>query len=352
MGWVPVVEKLRCSIVGLGRIGCLLEEDRLREKPCTHAGAITRNRNCALAAGCDIDEGRRNLFARRWKCDRVFGNLEEMLREVPTDILHVATPPATHRGIVERALPFGVRVIVCEKPLAETKADAGWIARAHRAGPTRILTNHERRYSLDYLNARLQIERGTYGRLMSVSGRLFMGEGGDVFAALLEDGTHLVDIVQFLTGCRLEAVSAMSEGAVRGKTLSILARSRVDGKRRGGGGTLVGGGSVPVYIEVGTGRDHVVFELDLGFSLGRIRIGNGLYEEYKSGSSPYYEGMKSLMKGKARRPRVTGFFSRMLEDAVACARESGRTPVSSALDGFSAFLFVESVKRHLKYRGR
>jgi predicted dehydrogenase len=342
---VHVVEKLRCSIAGLGRIGCLLEEDRLREKPCTHAGAITRNRDCVLAAGCDTDEGRRVLFAKRWKCDRVFGNLEEMLREVPTDILHVATPPATHRGIVERALPFGVKVIVCEKPLAETKADAERIARSHREGTIRILTNHERRYSLDYVNARRHVARGTYGRLLSVSGRLFMGQGGDVFATLLEDGTHLVDIVQFLAGGRLETASAKLEGSGRAKTLSILARSRVGGKRRGGDGP------VPVYLEVGTGRDHVVFELDLGFSSGRIRIGNGLYEEYASGQSPYYEGMKSLLKGKARRPRVTGYFSRMLEDAVECARDRGRTPVSSALDGLSAFLFVETVKRSIRCRG-
>jgi predicted dehydrogenase len=344
------LEKLRCSIVGLGRIGCLLEEDRLREKPCTHAGAITRNRDCTLAAGCDIDGRRRSLFARRWKCDRVFESLEEMLRLVPTDILHVATPPGTHRSIIERALPFGVKAIVCEKPLAETKADAERIARIHRAGRVKILTNHERRYSVDYLNARRHITRGTYGRLLSVSGRLYMGKGGDVFSTLLEDGTHLVDIIQFLAGCRLEAAGAVSEGTGRAKTLCILARSKVDRERTDGAVSRGDAGSIPVSLEVGTGRDHVVFELDLGFSSGRIRVGNGLYEEYESGPSPYYEGMKSLKRGEARRPRVTGFFSRMLEDAVACARESSHAPVSSALDGCSAVLFVDAVKRHFKGR--
>ena len=38
------MEKIRCCIAGLGRIGSILEDDRLREKPCTHAGAIKRNR--------------------------------------------------------------------------------------------------------------------------------------------------------------------------------------------------------------------------------------------------------------------------------------------------------------------
>ncbi len=42
----------------------------------------------------------------------------------------------------------------------------------------------------------------------------------------------------------------------------------------------------------------------------------------------------------------------MLEDAVACARDDGRTPVSSARDGYLSFLFIDSVRRHLKGHGR
>jgi hypothetical protein len=38
------MDKISVAIVGLGRIGSLLEEDPRREKPCTHAGAIAANR--------------------------------------------------------------------------------------------------------------------------------------------------------------------------------------------------------------------------------------------------------------------------------------------------------------------
>jgi predicted dehydrogenase len=342
------VERLRCSIVGLGRIGSLLEDDRLREKPCTHAGAVARSRDCVLAAGCDIDGGRRARFARRWNCGQVFESLERMLGEVPTDILHVATPPDSHREIVERALPFGVKVVICEKPLANERADAERIARIHRSGRVRILVNHERRYSLDYLRARALAASGTLGRLLSAAGRLSLGGGGDVFATFLEDGTHLVDAVRFLIGSGLEVAHAAVTGSRGARTLNVLARSSRGPKGRDEDGL----GPVPVVLEIGAGRDHLVFEIDLGFESGRLRIGNGLYEEHRSGPSPYYEGMKSLAIRKARGPRVTGFFSRMLEDAVECARDEGRTPVSSAVDGLAAFLFVESAKRRAAASGR
>ncbi|GHV88670.1 hypothetical protein AGMMS50267_10300 [Spirochaetia bacterium] len=41
------MKKIPVAIIGLGRIASLLEDDRLREKPCTHAGAITANPDCS-----------------------------------------------------------------------------------------------------------------------------------------------------------------------------------------------------------------------------------------------------------------------------------------------------------------
>jgi len=58
--------KIGAAIIGLGRIASLLEEDSRREKPCTHAGAITANPDCILTGGCDTDDERRRLFAERW----------------------------------------------------------------------------------------------------------------------------------------------------------------------------------------------------------------------------------------------------------------------------------------------
>ncbi len=328
------MSRLRCAIAGLGRIGSLLEDDRLREKPATHAGAIAAHRGCVLVGGCDPDPGRRAAFARRWDCPEVFADVDELLAAARPDILHVASPPDTHLAIVEAAAAAGVKVIVCEKPLAERLDQALRIARIHLEGPVRILTNHERRYSRDYVAARSLVAAKRYGALLSVCARLYMGRRRPAAEILLHDGTHLVDVIAFLAG----GPPALREAALERPPLAgcSTAEALV---------VTAAAAAVPVLMEIGSGRDHVVFELDLSFERGRLRIGNGLYEEHRSGPSPYYEHMRSLRELGRRGPRLTGYFSRMMADAAACAREPGRQPASSAVHGAEALRFVDAVLR-------
>jgi predicted dehydrogenase len=309
----------------------MLETDRLREKPCTHAGTIVRNRECELVGGCDIDGERCRLFTRRYGCPNVKIRMEDMLETSPVQILHVATPPETHLELIVRSLAYNPAVVVCEKPLASNEKEACRIAELHDSERVRIVVNHERRYSWDYRMARQRIERRIFGDLLSVEGRLYMGQKRPVGETLLHDGTHMIDAIRFLTS-------------------SELTKRNVDHMRSEAAGTLMIGaeaGGVPVRIEIGSGRDYVQFELDLSFSRGRIRIGNGLYEEYESRKSPFYEGMRSLMRSRIKRPRMTGYFSNMLVDAIQCLRDPQHRPVSSALDGYAAVRFIESVKREV-----
>jgi len=325
---------IRCGIVGLGRIGSLLEKDRLREKPCTHAGAVARNGDCTLVGGCDIRKDRRDLFAAQWGCPRVYGRVGDLLRDRNPHLLIIATPPETHLSIIRESQGYGVRVIVCEKPLARDCDEGAEIARIDASGDVTIMTNHERRYSKDYIMVKRRIEDGSFGELLSVCSRLYTrSEGkdadgsGETGGVLLEDGTHLVDMINFLTPAVLQKKHVRKSG-----DRAVF---------------IEGDGGVPVMIEIGTGRDYFVFELDLSFTRGRIRIGNGLFEEFESGASPYYEGYNSLLRNGRRRPVKTGYFSGMLEDAVRCVRDPRAVPVSSAADGYRALRFIDEVRRDL-----
>ena len=86
---------LSAAIVGLGRIASLLEEDSLREKPCTHAGAIASNADCRLVSGCDTNEERRRLFEEKYQVP-VYADAAEMLRIHKPQILSIATHPDSH----------------------------------------------------------------------------------------------------------------------------------------------------------------------------------------------------------------------------------------------------------------
>ncbi len=318
--------KVRCAIVGLGRIGSLLEEDRLREKPASHAGAVAGRHDCELEAGCDLRADRREAFARRWGCRSLYEEARPMLERHAPQILVVATPPESHLELVRLAASARVPVVICEKPLAPSSGEARQIVEACRQAGTALLVNHERRYSRDY---RLALERITgrrFGEPVAIAGRLHMGRGRPPADILWEDGTHLLDALRYLTGGELEALCARGEASSPGGVLSALLRA----------------GGIPAALEVSGRLEPLVFELDFCFSRGRLRI--GLYEEWESGPSPYYEGFRSLRRLRARPPRRTGCFAGMLADAVAVLREPGRRPVSSGEDGLAA---VEAIERIL-----
>ncbi|MGC9312644.1 MAG: Gfo/Idh/MocA family protein [Sediminispirochaetaceae bacterium] len=324
--------KVRCAVVGLGRIGSTLEKDTLREKPCTHTGAIIDNPDCILTAGADIDaEARRRFQEDRGGSIPVYPDIEALLETGAPELLVAATPPETHRRIVERAAAAGVPVIICEKPLAHTLKDARAIARIHTRGPVRILVNHERRYSADYQMVRRDIAARKYGRLLSVHAVLYFGRTAAHRDVLLHDGTHLVDIINYLTGSR--CILRRRFGSMRSCRSSAYLFGRA--------------GEAPVIIDVGAERDHLVFEIQLSFEQGRIRVGNGVLEYEASGPSPFYEEYRSLLPDQSPQIERTGYFANMLADAVRCVREPDYQPASSAVDALEVMRFIRTLRARI-----
>ena len=328
------MSEFTCAVVGLGRIGSSLENDPLREKPCTHAGAISANPDCKLIAGCDIKREARETFLIQWgalNSVEVFGSIDALLNKITPDILSIATPLNTHLSLVRAAARAGVPIIICEKPLAHSLPDARAIARVHSRGKAKIVVNHERRYSRDYQIVKERIQSEHYGRLLSIKATLFFGRTAAHRDVLLHDGTHMIDIINFLTetSCTLKK----RYGSMRSATPSAFLYGNA--------------GSVPVSLEVGSRRDHLVFELDLSFEQGRIRVGNGVLSFEKSTSSPYYSDYRSLLPDTTPDIEQTGYFSGMIADAVNCRRDPAHMPVSSAKDSLEVMRFIHSARRWL-----
>jgi predicted dehydrogenase len=168
---------------------------------------------------------------------------------------------------------------------------------------------------------------GRFGELVSIACRLHMGRGQPAADVLWHDGTHLLDALRFLTGGELEALAACGDAGAPAGFLQALLRA----------------GGVSAYLEVSGRLEPLVFELDLLLTGGRLRIGNGLYEEWASGPSLHYEGFRSLRRLRTRPPRRTGYFAGMLADAVAVLRQPGRRPVSSGVDGLAAVEAIEKI---------
>jgi len=352
------MEKIKAAVVGLGRIASLLEEDSLREKPCTHAGAISANAHCVLAAGADIDEERRRLFAEKWQVP-VYADAAEMLIAETPQILAIATYPDSHYHYCRLAAQYKVPVVICEKPLANNTSEARKIARlscSDGRGPV-IITNHERRYSQDYIRAKAILEEGKLGTLLSVRAVLYMGKNTRLLDMLWHDGTHLADAVMFLTNSSLK--HRRTWGA---KLTSSYGTAWLEGTLQkekvepvpivieiGAGRDYCNPAPIPVVIEIGAGRDYLAFEIEFSCESGRLRIGNGIFEVYRSEPSPYAEKFRSLENTGEVFSGPTGYFANMVQDAVNCVMDPCCSPRSSAVDGLRAIEYLNSVKPWRKY---
>jgi predicted dehydrogenase len=343
------MEGIQAAVIGLGRIASLLEDDRLREKPCTHAGAIAANPDCRLAAGADTDPERRRLFAGRWGCP-VYADAETMLRTHRPGILHIATHPDSHARYCELAAARGAAVVVCEKPLADSLRDARRIAALHTRGKVRIITNHERRYQEDYVRAKGILDGEGLGRLLGVRAALYMGKTRRLVDVLWHDGTHLADAIMFLSGRVMRHRRTWGvrlsgrEGTAWLSGLLIPPGGAPESPRPDAPSEAARRGTIPFVIELGAGRDHLVFELEFSCERGRLRIGNGIFEVWESAPSPYAEQFRSLKKTEDGFTGVTGYFTNMTADAVACFRDPRRQPRSSALEGLRVIEYLNSVR--------
>ncbi len=329
----PENTPVTAAIIGLGRIASTLEDDPLREKPSSHAGALTQNKDIRLIAGCDLLEEKRTAFSKRWNVDQVFEDPLEMIRQCRPEVVHIATPPETHLPLIKLIVQEKLKLIVCEKPLAHTKADSKKIVALCQKHQVRLMTNHERRFALDYQSVKKLIESKTYGELISLHAFLYMGKTRPAGDQLLDDGTHMVDIIRFLTSRELTDFSVHGDAVEIGKTLDAQFVLKAEEKS-----------DVRGSLEVGGGRDHLVFELELSFETGKIRVGNGIYELWESKPSPHYARIRSLQKLKEGFG-PTAYFSEMVKEAVALVKDESRQPLSSGLDGLRA---VETIEKMVK----
>ncbi|MDR1239597.1 MAG: Gfo/Idh/MocA family oxidoreductase [Treponema sp.] len=349
------MEKINATLIGLGRIGSLLEDDALREKPCTHAGAIAASLDCVLAAGCDTDEERRRLFGEKWRVP-VYADAAEMIAACRPRLVAVATHPDSHERYCRLAAACGVPVVICEKPLAAALGPARRIAALEKSGQVRIIANHERRYSADYIKARAILDEGRLGRILSVNAAICMGRNRRLLDVLWHDGTHLADAIMFLSGLAMRHkkhwgaklgartgtawLSGLLIPAAFPAPAGATALSAVGLAPRWSPGHSA---PIPFVIQIGAERDHLIFEMEFSCECGRLRIGNGIFEVWESVESPYAESFRSLKKTTAAFEGPTGYFANMAADAAACVRDPVRRARSTAADGLRVIEYLHAV---------
>src|SRR5712664_4054959 len=112
---------------------------------------------------------------------------EQIAELGPIDFVDVCTPTSSHVALSLWALSQGYHVL-CEKPVAVTRAEAAALAAAARAAGRVVEELIGRWYLAEFRVYRLAADRGTDNSAVPWRGRRADGRGG----VLLDHGTHLI----------------------------------------------------------------------------------------------------------------------------------------------------------------
>lgn len=173
--------------------------------------------------------------ASRWGWEEGVTDWRSLLSREDIDVIDICTPGDSHAPIALAALEANKHVL-CEKPLANTVAEAESMAEAARKAAARgvrsmVAFNYRRVPALAW--ARQLVAGGRLGTIRQVRAvylqdwlldpdfpltwRLQRDLAGS--GALGDLGAHIIDAAQFLTGDRIAAVSALTETFIKERPL-------------------------------------------------------------------------------------------------------------------------------------
>lgn len=346
-------KKYTAVIIGTGRIGFTLGFDKKREQPASHTMALRKNRRIKLIAGCDNNAPRLAHWQRFNKNCGTYSDYSYLFATTKPDIVVVAVNEISHKDAVLAAIRAKPRLVILEKPVALTMEEGRRIQAEAEALKVPVLVNHERRFAEDYKIAKNYMLK--IGDIQTVNARLdsglyvynpekeFNGE-----YSLLHDGTHLVDIVNYLLESNAASEPSSEQVLKNMKVSSITYDTKEPEIVR----------NINVHFESEKCNDVNIFmsgrsrffgfEVEVIGTEGRFKIGNGIYEFQKRQESKLYTGFYSLAEDKkVKIPKKTKYFSNMVKNAVQFL--DGKEPLRSTLQtGLNSLYILEEIKNFIK----
>jgi len=192
-----VTERLRFGVVGCGAFSTVYQ-----------LPALSRAAAGQLVAVVDTDRAWATKVATRFRVPESYSDHRALSGRV--DAALVATPNATHADIVCTLLEEGVHVL-CEKPLATTRAEVNRMLDASARTGSRLMAGHCLRFSPNLGMLKQLVSADWLGPLTEISGGIGGGydagrtdfrrqrrlSGGGV---LVDLGIHLIDLAIWLAG--------------------------------------------------------------------------------------------------------------------------------------------------------
>ena len=203
------MKTVRAAIIGTGFMGS------------THAEALRRIPGVEIVAVASHRRERAEALAARFGIPTATDDWRRVIEDESVAVVHNCTPNDLHFEINKAALEAGKHV-VSEKPLTTTSEESAALVRlAEEQGVVAAVNFNYRFYPL-VQHARALVRRGEIGSVHLVHGHYVQdwllfetdynwrleAESGGPSRALADIGSHWMDLVQFITGRRIERVFA------------------------------------------------------------------------------------------------------------------------------------------------
>lgn len=185
----------------------------------THAQALAHmGRRFQAVVG--TSEEKAAAFRKQWDIAESTADFGRLLED-DIGVVHVCTPPALHYDMVKELLLAGKHVI-CEKPLCTDAEEARALFELSRKTGAVTAVNFNVRYHEACRRFRHKMAEGDLGRPLLIQGTYeqefhilptdyswrYKEKTAGPMRATTEIGSHLIDLIRFLTGLEITSVSA------------------------------------------------------------------------------------------------------------------------------------------------
>jgi predicted dehydrogenase len=243
-------------LIGCGNMAAGFDLTNQASVPArTHAAGFARHNGFKLTACIDPDVERRSGTAEKWNIPVHCESVEQLHdSDLCFDVVSICSPTHLHREHIEAAVVMHPKVIFCEKPLTASLQDTQYAIELCEAHNVTLAVNYSRNWDPSITDLMRQIRQNRWGDLRSVVAHYNKG--------ILNNGGHMVGLLlQLLGGLQIVSVRNIHfDLSQEDPTVAAL---------------LFSDDNIPVYLNPTHAADYALFELELFFSRGVIRMLDG-----------------------------------------------------------------------------
>jgi predicted dehydrogenase len=210
-------------------------------------GAWTEVEGADLVAVYNRTRSKAEKIAEYFKVPKVYDNAEILLRNEKLDFVDIITDVDTHALFVEMALNFGLKRIICQKPMAPDFGTAKRMVKSSTDAGAKLYIHENYRWQAPVRRFKQIITSGVIGNVFKA--KVSFLSGYPVFDnqpflkelnhfILTDMGSHILDVIRYLFGeceelwCQTRAINK----GIKGEDLAIVMMKMKNG--------------MPVYTEL------------------------------------------------------------------------------------------------------